>query len=293
MFEPDWRAVNDELFAERHRLLHLEADLARQQLGDLLPELDLQLRQCRYSLKQVNEQIITTNAGLVVNCVSRFMKKATVDQRDDYMAAGMAGLVEAMDTYDAASGKFSTWAYWPVLRSVLKAVNGSEHQLLSARDFEKRPAVQSAIAELEQTSGGEPPTIETIAAKAGVTVEQVDRILLAAFTDVEDETWGKKFGAARAVDEFAETPIPQEIEDAAWMDRMREVLSDVHIRDVFVFIRRRMMPEELGVESYEDLGRYLGISREAVRKSELRAIEAIKAKGWEPPRGLSDEWTKL
>ena len=290
--ESDWRVVNDELFAERAQLLQVEADLDKKQNDDPSPELELSLRQCRYSLDRVNARIVETNTGLVLNCVSHFTKSATDDQRDEYKAAGMTGLVEAMNTYDASSGKFSTWAYWPVLRSVMKAVNASEHQLLSTRDFEKRPAVQNAIAELEQTSDGEAPTLEVIAAKAGVPVEQVARIQLATFSDGEDETWGKKLAARWQVDEWADPPIPQEVEDEAWMDQIREVLKDVPFRDLYVFIRRRMMLEELGVESYEEIGRHLGISREAVRKSELRAVEAIRAKGWKLPPALSDEWTE-
>ena len=288
--ESNWRVVNDELFAERSRLLHVEADLGKREQANPSSDLELNLRQCRYSLKRVNAGIIESNTGLVLNCISHFTKKATEDQREEYRAAGMAGLVEAMNTYDSSGGKFSTWAYWPVLRSVMKAVNASEHQLLSARDFEKRPAVQSAIAELEQLDG-ETPTLEAIAAKSGIPIEQVTRIQLATFSDGEGETWGKKLSASWQVDEWADPPIPQEIEDEAWMGRMREVLSDVPIRDAYVFMRRRMMPEELGVESYEDLGRHMGLSREAVRKSELRAVEAIRAKGWKLPPELSDEWT--
>lgn len=288
--ESGWRAVNDELFAERARLLHVEADLDMQQNDDPSSELELNLRQCRYSLSRVNAGIIETNTGLVLNCVSHFTKSATDDQRDEYKAAGMAGLVEAMNTYDASRGNFSTWAYWPVLRSVMKAVNASEHQLLSTRDFEKRPAVQIAIAELEQASDGEATTLEAIAKKAGVPVEQVARIQLATFSDGEDETWGKKLAASWQVDEWADPPIPQEVEDEAWFDRIREVLKDVPIRDAYVFMRRRMMPEELGVESYEELGRQLELSREAVRKSELRAVEAIRAKGWKIPPVLAEDW---
>jgi RNA polymerase sigma factor (sigma-70 family) len=288
---PDWRAINDQLFAERNRLLELEESIVRQQLDEQASEHNTELRQCQFSLKEVNELIITTNTGLVTDYVSRFTKIATDDQRDEYKAAGMAGLVEAMKTYDASSGNFSSWAYWPVRRSVLKAVHGSEHQFLSDRDFEKRPAVQSAMAELEQSSGGLSPSVEMIAQKAGASVEQVDRILLANFTDGIDETWVRKFGAKRTVDEYADDAIPQEIEDHAWMNRMRDVLSDVPIRDLEIFIRRHMVPEPWGPQTYEDIGRLFGISREAVRQSDLRTIEAIKAKGWELPSELLNGWT--
>ena len=147
------------------------------------------------------------------------------------------------------------------------------------------------MAELEQSSGGLSPSVEMIAQKAGASVEQVDRILLANFTDGIDETWVRKFGAKRTVDEYADDAIPQEIEDHAWMNRMRDVLSDVPIRDLEIFIRRHMVPEPWGPQTYEDIGRLFGISREAVRQSDLRTIEAIKAKGWELPSELLNGWT--
>lgn len=207
------------------------------------------------------------------------------------MAAGLAGLVEAIDTYDVTVDNFAAWAYWPVKGAVLDAVHATEHQTLSDCDFEKRPAVLAAFTQLEQDSGGTAPSYEEVADCAGATVAQVKRILLATSMRGIDETWGKELSAKHIVSEFDDPPVDPALSDNSWEENQKELLKDrdIDIQDLLMFIDRNLVPEQFGgALSYQATGRRFGVSGETARKAELRVRKIIISKGWKVPEDLED-----
>lgn len=283
-------ALNRKLFAERNRLAVRERKLAAEHEERQTPESEKELRRTQHLLERVTGKIVEANMGLVVKRVSRFTKRATPERRDEYMAAGRAGLVEAIDSYDVAYDNFAAWAMWPIMGAVREAVRQNERQTQSARDFAKSPAVWEAVAQMEQATGGSTPSIEDVAARAGVSAAQAQRILFPTSTEGIDETWGKELSAKRSVSEW-DDPFPdvhQFLVDDAWEGRLFELLQVANIRDVMVFGLRRMLPQDYGfpVPSYDKIAERLGISRETARKGEQNVVDAILAQGWEIPREL-------
>ena len=290
MTTADYIALNRELFVERNRLLVQERRLRKDHEEQETPESEKKLRQIERLVERVTGKIVEANEGLVIHYVSRFTKVATPELREEYKAAGMAGLVEAIESYDVAHDNFAAWAKWPVVRAVFDAVRQNENQTLSARDFAKSPVVWKAAAQLEQATGGSTLSIEDVATLARVSVEQARRILLPTSLEGMDETWGKELSATRSVSEWDE-PFPDtnpHLIDAAWEGRLHELLKVIDFRDLMVFINRRLIPQDYGfpVPTYDEIGERLGISRETARKCEQRALDAIVAQGWEIPREL-------
>ncbi|MHB1089169.1 MAG: sigma-70 family RNA polymerase sigma factor, partial [Acidimicrobiales bacterium] len=228
-------ALNRELFAERDLLVEQRKTLVANHDEQPSPKTEKELKRTEQLLERVTAKIVEANRGLVVNRVSRFTKKATPDQKDEYMAAGMAGLAEAVDSYEMAYDNFAAWAMRPVMRAVLDAVRKTEHQTLSARDFEKRVAVRNAFVQLEQEAGGIAPSHEEVAARAGVKPRQVERILLATSLQGIGETWGVKMAAKRSDSEFVDFVLA----DHLWFQRLKELLHDeaIDMLGIIVFLR--------------------------------------------------------
>jgi RNA polymerase sigma factor (sigma-70 family) len=284
-------ALNHELFAERSEILKSEKKLEVQLKELKSPELEKKLRRTQQRLERVTSKIVGANKGLVVNRVSRYTKKANADQREEYMAAGMAGLIEAIDSYDVAHDNFAAWAMWPVMRAVLDAVHRLEHETLSERDFAKRAAVQKALEQFEQDAGGAGPSIEQIAERASASPAQVERILLAMSSKGINKTWGTKLSAKPSVPEFEDPPVDEVLSDDSWEKRLNELLKsdDIDMQGLIVFMERNLVPEQFGGSlSYREIGLRLGISGETARKAELRVRKAIQSKGWEVPEGLEE-----
>lgn len=284
-------ALNRDLFSERNRLIDRERDLVARH--DKQPTLQLarELELTRSSLKRVTGKIVEANTGLVINRVSYFTKKASPEQRDEYMAAGMEGLIEAINNYDATTDNFAAYAYWSVKGAVLDAVHVNEHPTMSDRDFEKRPSVVATFTQLEQDSGGTAPSYEEVASLTGATVAQVRRILLATSVSGIHKTWGKPLSAKHRVSEFDDPPVDQVLSDNAWYEHLKNLLRDPEIdfEDLVIFIKHNMVPDQFGGPlSYEGVGGEHDVSRETARKADLRVRRSIESKGWKIPEGLEE-----
>jgi RNA polymerase sigma factor (sigma-70 family) len=281
----EWAEINDSLFKERIQLFEAERKLASRQGKRPTPELEKQIRQTRLRLEQVTEEILQTNRGLVVKCVSRFARLATPEEKSQYVAAGVVGLYEAVESYDVASGKFATWAYWPVLRSVLGAVNEVEHPSLGERDFGMRKPVFGAFEQLQGPAGELTPTIDEVAALSGATPAQVERIMLAKSSKGIGETWEERLAAKQVASIFDEVPPDPVVVDNAHERLMKEMFDCLTMQEVLVLMRHEGL-DGSPPENFEAIGKWLGISREKARLTNARALETLKTHGWE----ISDLW---
>jgi len=80
--------------------------------GELDPVYKAQLQASRYQLKQLRQEMIASNAGLVAFVAHKY--KTVSLSFDDLMQEGMVGLIKAVDRFDPERGNcFSTYAiYW-------------------------------------------------------------------------------------------------------------------------------------------------------------------------------------
>lgn len=98
--------------------------------------------------------------------------------RDDIYGYGMLGLIAAADSWDPTRGlKFSTYAYTKIRGAILDELRRSDFLPRGRR--EKVRELDKVVTHLEQERG-EMPAPEDIAAAMGVSLEEVDEILLSA-----------------------------------------------------------------------------------------------------------------
>lgn len=100
--------------------------------------------------------------------------------REDLVGYGMLGLIQAADSFEPSRGlKFSTYAYPKVRGAILDELR--QQDFLPRGRREKVREVERCVAQLLQHNGV-PPTPEELAANLGVSVEEIDEILLSAKT---------------------------------------------------------------------------------------------------------------
>lgn len=226
-------------------------------------------------IESINNEMVELHKALVLHYTSQFRPHKDPYAAEDFNAAGMLGLMKAIKGYDPRYGAtFASWAYQPIKREVLGAVRDHEYPTLSRGDFEQRDAIRKAIKELTQLRPGVIPTDEEVAALTGCRVSQVERIRSAASplslsTPISSSSDSEAMIGDMLEDESVD--IEGQVITAMSLEALQRYgLSCLNHRELFVLIRRFGLDGEPR-EKLQQIGRALGISREAARQIEAKA----------------------
>lgn len=274
------RDATEEAVARRDEHRERNADLftrRRDLLGRIEGAHGARRRRLERELRAVDTEIFESNRGLAVQQLQRWRGATKASDMEELAAVADAALWEAVCSYDMDRGPFGQWAQLTIRRSLLRAVRGIDHQTLGRADFERRPRILRAAAELVGTpSEGD---IAAIADLAGVPASAAARVLSAArltsldsparLDDDAGATVGDQCAEADPHDPAARLAVAAGIEALE-----RYGLSTLSPREMYVITRAWGLDGE-EPESLASLGDKLGVSREAARQVHNRALSRI------------------
>ena len=265
---------NVELFERRGALLQQIAELDDDTAATSEQRT---LKRLRRMLDDVTTEIVEFNLGLVRSYCRRFTSTARQADSADFEAAGMLGLMRAIDSFDPSRGSFGHWAFKPIQREVLRAVRNADHPNVNMGDFERRPEILRAQRQLQGEDGRHQPTPGEVAAVAGASVEQVRRVVSPPRLESIDQPVGTEEGATVGDAIEADEPGPDAVVMSGMTLHALKVygLASLDPRELYVVIRRFGLDGE-PEEKLADIGDTLGLSREAVRQIEAKAIAKMQ-----------------
>jgi len=267
----EWNDMNRGLFIERNRL---RAELA--ELEKIVPEerdhaTRRQIMRMRRDFDDVTFKIIDSNYGLLRRYVRKFTQNASRDDAKDFEGAAVVGLMRAIETYDPDRGRFANWAFKPIQREVLRAVHSADHPNMNAGDFERRPDILNAVKVLQDGDESFRPSVEDVAAKAGVTVDQAKRVLHAPRFESMATPVGDGTSTVEDLIEDTNYSMEDKVIGSMVIKTIETYgLSQLDSRELFVIIRRMGLDRE-PKQRLSAIGETLGLSREAVRQIEAKA----------------------
>lgn len=235
------------------------------------------VRRLRRTLEEVTADIVRLNLGLVRSYCRRFTSSSSREDSADFEAAGLLGLMRAIDSFDPEQGRFGHWAFKPIQREVLRAVRDADHPNVNLGDFERRPEILRAFRHLQGDDTTYTPSYAEVASVVGVTVDQVRRVLAPPRME----------SVHHMVAEEADTPLAELIEgdqmgpeatvvSSMTLGALKEFgLSALDPRELYVLVRRFGLDGEPD-EKLADIGETLALSREAVRQIEAKALAKIQ-----------------
>jgi RNA polymerase primary sigma factor/RNA polymerase nonessential primary-like sigma factor len=270
---------NIELFTRMQELKGSIAPLMAKELQAPRDASEIRaLRRLTRQLDAVMTDIVQTNYGLVRGYVRRFTSNTSAEDSQDFENAGVVGLMRAIATYDLNKGKFGQWAFKPIQREVLRAVRDADHPNMNPGDFEKRADILKAVRKLVKDNGDDYKyTHVEVAELSGTSLEQVGRVLNAPRLDSLATPVGDAAGTTLG-DLIEDTH--EDLEDAVMarisitaLENFGLVVLDA--RELFVIVRRFGLDGEPR-QRLSAIGEILGLSREAVRQVEAKAIAKIQ-----------------
>jgi len=225
------------------------------------------------------EQLILTHLPLVRYIVERMSLylPPTLD-KEDLIEAGIMGLIDAVDKYDATKKcSFATYAKFRIRGAILDELRGLDWMPKSLR--QKARQLEEAYLELEQRLG-EPPSDEAVASVLGISEGEYHHLLhklkgigMVYLEDFVDLTSGN---TNTFLDMVADTNAESAVETVfskELVSILAQAINELPEREKLVI--SLYYYEELTIR---EIGEVLGLAKSTVSELHTKALLRLRAK---------------
>jgi RNA polymerase primary sigma factor len=229
--------------------------------------------------EQAKNCLIEANLRLVIHVARRY-KGFEMDLMD-LIQEGNLGLIHAVEKYDYRKGyKFSTYAIWWIRQAITRALTEQAQMIrVPLYKMEKIKRLTKTRQRLEQGLEKE-PSLEDLAEQMDVSVEQViDLLMMIQAQDPLSLDIRRRVGEDEIplgdLLEDDQVNSPERIVIAQTLEVLvRDLLNDLTPRERSV-IRLRYGLDDGHEYTLNEVGRKLGLSHEAIRQIEYRALKKL------------------
>lgn len=227
--------------------------------------------------KRARQHMIASNLRLVLHVAAKFRTAGL--PMGDLVQEGNIGLIQGVDRFDYKRGvRFSTYAVWWIRQAIQRGLSNTSRTIrMPVHAVQLAWKVEETHATLEQQLG-RAPTAEEIAEALDRTPEDVRRLRrtskppLSLNLHVHDD----------ATEELGDTVVDGESTDPSDAAAHTALQSDVdHLFELLTPREQEVMRARFGFgdgvpRSLGEVGKALGISREAARQAEDRALKRLR-----------------
>lgn len=227
--------------------------------------------------EQAKRDLSGGNLRLVVSIAKKYRNRGLPFL--DIIQEGNTGLMRAVDKYEYKRGyKFSTYATWWIRQAITRAVADHARTIrVPVHMIETMSRLRTIQKHLLQEIGRE-PTIEEIALRADMSVEETRRVMKISRHPISldrpvGESEDSQFG------DFIEDDRQESPDSTATSEALRQRINDV--LKTLTYREREILKLRYGIgDGYtytlEEVGRIFKVTRERVRQVESKAIRKLQ-----------------
>jgi RNA polymerase primary sigma factor len=227
--------------------------------------------------EQAKRDLSGGNLRLVVSIAKKYRNRGLPFL--DIIQEGNTGLMRAVDKYEYKRGyKFSTYATWWIRQAITRAVADHARTIrVPVHMIETMSRLRTIQKHLLQEVGRE-PTIEEIAQRAEMSVDETRRVMKISRHPISldrpvGESEDSQFG------DFIEDDRQEAPADTATSEMLRARINDV--LKTLTYREREILKLRYGIgDGYtytlEEVGRIFKVTRERVRQVESKAIRKLQ-----------------
>ena len=227
--------------------------------------------------EQAKRDLSGGNLRLVVSIAKKYRNRGLPFL--DIIQEGNTGLMRAVDKYEYKRGyKFSTYATWWIRQAITRAIADHARTIrVPVHMIETMSKLRNIQKNLLQELGRE-PTVEEIALKAKMPIEETRRVMKISRHPISldrpvGESEDSHFG------DFIEDERQESPSDSATSDTLRQRINDV--LKTLTYREREILKLRYGIgDGYtytlEEVGRIFKVTRERVRQVESKAIRKLQ-----------------
>ncbi len=227
--------------------------------------------------EQAKRDLSGGNLRLVVSIAKKYRNRGLPFL--DIIQEGNTGLMRAVDKYEYKRGyKFSTYATWWIRQAITRAIADHARTIrVPVHMIETMSKLRTIQKHLLQEFGRE-PTIEEIAKKAKMSVDEVRRVMKISRHPISldrpvGESEDSHFG------DFIEDERQEAPDQTATSEMLRQRINDV--LKTLTYREREILKLRYGIgDGYtytlEEVGRIFKVTRERVRQVESKAIRKLQ-----------------